>query len=161
MDLTPESVKSLIFGFFSKIEYSGIESVDQANDIACLVDDVYTTVKQSEVIGTIKASPLLVGVAESLDGTELFDCDDYALQLKASLTALYRTKRKTDDRIQPPAIGIIVSKSHALNVVICESTDNKPSLFLIDPSVKYPKLMSDPDSAATLLQTLPVVLIYM
>jgi hypothetical protein len=93
---------------------------------------------------------------------DIADGDDYALQLKASLTALNRQKMiSTGKIILPPAIGIVITKNHVVNLIICGNTADTISVFLIDPSMQKPTLVNDPDESALLLKTLPVKIIYL
>lgn len=161
MDVTNENLIQLIHDFFGVIPDCGIKNLTDARRISVIVDNSYSTLKKGEIISTLKSTPLLAGEAELSNNSELFDCDDYALQLKATLTGLYRTKRLLTGMIAPPAVGIVITQNHALNIVVCESNGANPEIFLVDPSVKSPKLIGDPSASLELLKTLPVSLIYL
>lgn len=160
MEISKDSLIPLIRDFFSAIPSSGIVTLPDTRRISALVDNSYSALKKSDIIGTLKSNPLLAGAAESFNDSELFDCDDYALQLKASLTGLFRTRRLSIKTISPPAVGIVITQNHALNIVFCESSNASPELFLVDPSLKSPKLVSESSASSNLLKTLPVSLIY-
>jgi len=160
MDVLKDNLIPLIRDFFNAIPDCGIKTLTDVRRVSVLVDNSYSSLKKAEIISMINSSPLLVGAAEMSTDSELFDCDDYALQLKASLTALFRTKRLLTGTIAPPAVGIVITQKHALNIVICESSNAKPEIFLVDPSLKSPKMVSDSSASSELLKTLPVSLIY-
>lgn len=160
MEISKDSLIPLVRDFFSAIPDSGIKTIPDAERISTLADNSYSALQKSDIVSTLKSNPLLVSAAESSNNSELFDCDDYALQLKASLTGLFRTKRLSNKIIAPPAVGIIITQNHALNIVFCESSNASPELFLVDPSLKSPKLVSESPAASNLLKTLPVKLIY-
>lgn len=150
----------LLCDFFKAIPYCGITDLALTEEFSVLVDDVYCTLKKTEIMSMLNSSPLLVGSAEISDNSDLFDCDDYALQLKASLTALFRAKRLLADTIYPPAIGIVITQNHALNIVLCESNNSDLEIFLVDASLDTPKMVSNPSASSVLLRTLPIKLIY-
>lgn len=160
MDVSKDQLIPFIRDFFSAISDCGIRNLADTRRVSVLVDNTYVALRKSEIMSMLKSSPLLVGAAERLDNSELFDCDDYALQLKASLTALFRAKRLLDDTIAPPAIGIVITQNHALNIVLCGSSDSDLAIFLVDPSLKSPQLVNDPTASSGLLKTLPITLIY-
>lgn len=160
MEISKDSLIPLIRDFFRVLPDSGIKTLVDAQRVSTLVDNSYAALKKSDIISTLKSNPLLVGAAEPTNESELFDCDDYALQLKASLTGLYRTKRLLNEIISPPAVGIVVTQNHALNIVFCESGNALPECFLVDPSQKSPKLVNESSASSNLLKTLPVSLIY-
>ena len=127
-----------------------------------IVDNAYNTVLKSEVTTTIKTNPLIASPIQGQDNPEIADCDDYALQLKASLTALYRQKMiNTGKVILPPAIGIVITQNHVVNLVFWANPDSTVGVFLIDPSVQKPVLVSDSGESAALLKTLPVKMVYL
>jgi len=162
MQISREMVPRLILDFFKEIPDSGIRSISVAKRKTVRVDNAYNTVSKSEVKRIIETNPLIVPPIQNQTNPEIADCDDYALQLKASLTALNRQKMiSTGKIILPPAIGIVIAQSHVVNLVICGNTADTISVFLIDPSMQKPTLVNDPDESALLLKTLPVKIIYL
>ena len=162
MDVSKKDLPSLIANFFCQIKNCGIKNQREALIKSTLVDNSYSVLKKTDIANMLKSNLLLIGQAESLINSDLFDCDDYALQLKSSLTALFRTQRllSSNSSIFPPAVGIVITQNHAINIVICESINNKPEVFLIDASLASPKLIDDPLDSARLLKTMPISLIY-
>ena len=161
MEITKDSLPTLIRDFFNKIPDSGIKSISSARRRSVVVDNLYTSVKETELFEAIRSNPLLVPRLPLNANNELIDCDDYALQLKASITALYRQKMLvTNISIFPPAVGIVITQNHALNIAICESEGGGPEVFIIDPSESSPILMNDPKVSAKALKILPVNMIY-
>jgi hypothetical protein len=160
MDVSKDSLIPLLRDFFKAIPDCGIKTLVDTRRVSVLVDNTYSVLKKAEIMGMLKSSPLLAGAAEGSENSELFDCDDYALQLKASLTALFRTKRLLVRMVAPPAIGVVITQNHALNIVLCESNDAGSEILLVDPSLKSPKMVSDPSASSELLKTLPISLIY-
>jgi len=162
MEISREVIPRLILNFFNLIPDSGIQEIDVAEARSLRVDNSYKTVSKSEVKRVIETNPLIVPPIQNQTNPDIADCDDYALQLKASLTALNRQKMiSTGKIILPPAIGIVITQNHVVNLVICGNTADTIGVFLIDPSMQKPKLVDDPDESALLLKTLPVRIIYM
>jgi len=161
MDVSNDSLIPLLLDFFKAIPDCGIRDLADIKRVSILVDNTYSSLKKAEVMSMLKSNLLLIGEAEAIDNSELFDCDDYALQLKASLTALYRTKRLQTETVSPPAVGIVITQNHAVNIVLCESSTSELEILLVDPSIKTPKMVSDASASAQLLRTLPISLIYM
>lgn len=162
MQISREVIPRLILNFFNEIPDSGIQEIDVAEARSLRVDNAYKTVSKSEVKRVIETNPLIVPPIQNQPNPDIADCDDYALQLKASLTALNRQKMiSTGKIILPPAIGIVITQDHVINLVICGNTADTIGVFLIDPSMQKPKLVNEPDESALLLKTLPVRIIYM
>jgi len=162
MEISREVIPRLILNFFNLIPDSGIQEIDVAEARSLRVDNSYKTVSKSEVKRVIETNPLIVPPIQNQTNPDIADCDDYALQLKASLTALNRQKMiSTGKIILPPAIGIVITQNHVVNLVICGNTADTIGVFLNDPSMQKPKLVDDPDESALLLKTLPVRIIYM
>lgn len=163
MEISNETVAEALLAFFRSIPDCGIASKPDVFTRCRIVDNVYQPVKQQEVLEIIRTNPSMVLHAGASGSSELTDCDDYALQLKATLTGLYRNKLLAgEDVVFPPAIGIVLTQNHALNLIICESavSDHGVEVLLIDPSEAQPRFSSDPTSSQSALQTLPVSLIY-
>lgn len=161
MEISKDSLPKLIRDFFKKIPDSGIKSISNARRRSVIVDNIYSTTSQAELLGVIKTNPLLVPYSQRSDNNELVDCDDFALQLKASITALYRQKMLTTNLpIFPPAVGIVVSQNHALNLMISNTETGSIEIYLIDPSSDSPTFINDAEQSAEALKMLPIDMIY-
>ena len=162
MRISRERVPRLILDFFKAIPGSGITSISIAKRKSVRVDNAYNTVPKSDVKKVIETNPLIMPPIQGQTNPEIADCDDYALQLKASLTALNRQKMiSTGKIILPPAIGIVITQNHVVNLVVCGNSAEKVGIFLIDPSMQKPKLVNDSAEVASTLKTLPVKIIYL
>jgi hypothetical protein len=107
----------------------------------------------------MKSHPLLV--PPNLEGAEIADCDDFALQMKATLTALRRTENlaQGSDR-SPPAIAIVVADQHALTAFITANGADL-ALALADASDPTRPISDAPDDATRLFKYEPAIqLIY-
>lgn len=161
MEIGKVGAQRLLGDFFGEIDKSGINR-DTVKERSVLADDVYTAVTQQEVMASINSNPLSVPNNSLSANAGLFDCDDYALQLKSSMMALYRQRAlASNDRVYPPAVGMVFSKSHALNIVICELEENRFEIFLIDQSQSSPVFINEPEQSKEALGTQPVQFIYM
>jgi hypothetical protein len=160
MEISNEIIPRLLRDFFKKIPDSGIKTITNAKRRSVIVDNTYSPVTQSEILEIIKSNPLLVPNSQVTVNNELSDCDDYALQLKASTTALYRQRMLANDRLFPPAVAIVITQSHALNLVITESEGGDPTPSIIDPSETEPIFLDDPKQGSHALGILPIKLIY-
>lgn len=162
MQISKDEIPRLIFDFFRAIPDSGIQRISDARRKSIIVDNAYSFVSKVEINTIVKTNPLILPPIQDQDTPEIADCDDYALQLKASLTALYRQKMiSTGKMILPPAIGIVITQNHALNLAICKAPQNTPSIFLIDPSLQKAFLTNDVDKSISLLKKLPVHIVYL
>jgi hypothetical protein len=161
MELKKDKIYKLLRDFFQRISGSGIKIIPDVYGRSVLADDVYNTVTQQEVMASINSNPLLVPNHSLSANEELFDCDDRALQLKASMMALYRQRAlASNNRGYPPAIGMVFSMSHVLNIVVCEAANDGFEVFLIDPSQSSPAFINEPEQSAKALGTLPIQFIY-
>ncbi|MFQ2301072.1 hypothetical protein ACK32U_15105 [Aeromonas dhakensis] len=160
MNITNEELYPLLRDFFKAIPDSGIKTIPNANKISRVVDNIYSTVTKSEIINTIKTNPLFIVNNSLPKNAEIADCDDYALQLKSSITSLYRARSKIGNMLAPPAVGIVITQNHALNIVLCQTSENSYELFLIDPSSENPQFINDIENSLLALKTLPISLIY-
>lgn len=161
MEITKESIPNMLRDFFKTIPDSGITTITHAMKRSIVVDNKYSPVSQKEILGIIKSNPLLVASSLVDANDELIDCDDYALQLKALATTLYRQRMLSGSvTLFPPAIGIIITQNHALNLVVTESKESNPELSLIDPSEKSPRFLNNPAQCAQALKILPIAMIY-
>lgn len=159
MEITKETFPMVIRDFFKKIPDSGIKTILNARRKSIIVDNKYSAVSQNEILGIIKSNPLLVANSQMDENNELNDCDDYALQLKALTTALYRQRMLSDGTLFPPAVGIVITQNHALNLVITES-EGGVKLSIIDPSETEPRFIDDPSQCLQAMKTLPIAMIY-
>ena len=101
----------------------------------------------------LNTHPMLISPPDHL-ASELNDCDDYALQFKAAFAATYRQRAlMTQSPLKPPAVGMVITQSHVVNIVLTKGSDNKPKAFLIDPMVHSPKLIDDPDQCTSCLKS--------
>ena len=161
MEIPSESIKQLLEDFFAEIPDSGIESEVDVDERSVIVDSFYTPVTEAEVFEVLRTNPLLVPPQTDHSPGELFDCDDYALQFKASITALYRQKKLVGNiELHPPAVGIVISQKHALNIGVFEAESDEPRIFIIDPSAPVPVMLKDPQSSIEALKMPPIKLIY-
>jgi hypothetical protein len=161
MEINKDSLPKLIRDFFKQIPDSGIKSLPDARKRTIIVDNKYITTSRTELLEVIRTNPLLVPGAQTNENDELTDCDDYALQLKTSITALYRQRKvTTNEQIYPPAVGVVLSQNHALNLVIIESETGSSEIYLIDPSIDSPTFINEPGQIAQALKLLPIKNIY-
>ena len=159
MEITKEALPMMLRDFFKTIPDSGITTISNVRRRSVIVDNIYNTVSPDEILGIINSNPLLVTNSQLNVDNELSDCDDYALQLKALTTALYRQRMLSDETLFPPAVGIIITQNHALNLVLTESDDGI-RLSVIDPSETNPAFLDDPLQCQQALKVLPISLIY-
>lgn len=161
MNITKGKIPILIRDFFKEISDSGISSIPNVTRRSIIVDNQYSLVSKDEIMGVIKSNPLMITSSLIAGNNELFDCDDYALQLKALITALYRQRFLSGNAaLFPPAIGIVITQSHAINLIITKSQNGRPILSLIDPSESSPAFLDNPSQSLQALKTLPVAMIY-
>lgn len=160
MNLSNDDIYPLLRDFFKKIPDSGIKTLPNLHKLSRVVDNNYSIITKSEVINTIKTNPLFIINNSLPKNAEIADCDDYALQLKSAITSLYRAKSKIGNVLAPPAVGIVITQDHAVNIVICQTTENSYEVLLIDPSNDSPQFVSDVESLLTVLKKLPISLIY-
>jgi hypothetical protein len=103
----------------------------------------------------------LLSPANVKPGDELVDCDDFAMQLKAALTARARQDNQMSGSYNPPpAIGIIFTMDHALSVFVTTDGNGGIVAMLADASDPEQPMISDAAEAVRLLKTLPVRFIY-
>ena len=159
MEITKEALPMVFRDFFKMVPDSGITSISNARRRSVIVDNKYSAVTRNEILEIIKTNPLLVPNTQPNETNELNDCDDYALQLKALTTALYRQRMLAGEVLFPPAVGIVVTQNHALNLVITAS-QKELELSIIDPSETNPTFLNDPAQCQQVLKTLPISIIY-
>ena len=157
MSLSGEHVIVAIRDFFREVPSSGIRTKTQARLKSILVDEVYDLVTRATVDRVMRSNPLLIPAAPE---TELSDCDDFALHVKANITRLYRQENLASGASRPPpAIGIVVTGSHVLNAFLTSQEDGH-TLALADASRQQRPIVVDPADAPPILGMLPVRLLY-
>lgn len=125
-----------------------------------LLDDCYSPISRDEILTLAKRNPL--PALPCAAKTQITDCDDYALQLKAVAAALYR-QLSFAGRAEPvpPAVAIVISQNHAVNIFIEQDAQGKNSIWVIDTSTPGLPITNDPAQAARMMKKPPVKLIYM
>ena len=159
-DISPAAVRSLMADFFSSLGEYEVATMEDIQAKVVLVDDLYCTITADELRTFARGNPLMAppGAAK----TQITDCDDYALQLKASATAHYRQRFVAGTAAAvSPAVAIVISGNHALNLFIEQNEQGKNSICFIDASSPDLPTTSDPVQAAQMMKQPPVKLIYM
>jgi hypothetical protein len=160
MEMDAETAFEAVLKLLKAIPDSGVHDIPSGQDITIMADENYSTVTRSQVTGMMKTNPLL-SPTNVKPGDELADCDDFALQLKAALTARARQDNlATGTYNLPPAIGIIFSMNHALSVFVTLDANGDPVAMLADASRPDQPMTGDPGEAAALLLKLPVRFVY-
>lgn len=165
MDIPKKSLKKLLFEFFNEVPGSGISNIEQLSRHSLLADDVYSPVPFSVVRSIVETNPLFFHFPEPVHGTQIADCDDYALLVKSLVTAHVRQKFISTGKYKaPPAIGAVFSRTHVVNLMVGRNSQQKLSVRIFDvsdPQVPVADtLTNDPIKAASLLGTLPLRWIY-
>jgi hypothetical protein len=161
MRLDADTAFQAVVNLLAAIPGSGIQDIPSGRQVTIMADEEYSTVTRSLIKGMMNTNPLLSPTSAE-EVHELADCDDFALQFKAGLTARFRQDNLASGIYNPPpAIGIIFTMDHALNVFV--TTDGKGGVLamLADASDPDQPITDDPADAASLLKTLPVRFIYM
>ncbi len=159
MRLEALSVLNAVTSFFAAIPDSGIDDLPSAQQRSFFADNEYSSVPRARVDEVLRSHPLLVPIGID-PADELADCDDFALQLKAALIARARMDNLGSGiYAPPPAVGIIFTMSHALNVVVTVA-HGVPATMVVDASHPDQPMTTDPAEAALLLRLLPIRLIY-
>ncbi|MCG7540950.1 hypothetical protein [Pseudoalteromonas sp. OF7H-1] len=131
-----EDIATRFFDFFKALNLTANNGKYEFYAKMFIVDDLYSQVNPLDIQAVVRTNPLLQYV-ESL-GQEINDCDDYALQFKGALTALYRQRMHAQRQvINPPAVGMVFTENHALNIVI--GTDDQ--VYLFDTMTAAPSLI--------------------
>ncbi|MDN3639640.1 hypothetical protein QWY82_12620 [Simiduia curdlanivorans] len=140
-----EDIASRFFDFFKALNLTTDKERYGFYAKMFIVDGLYSQVDLLDIQAVVQTNPLLQYV-ESL-GQEINDCDDYALQFKGALTALYRQRMHARQQvINPPAVGMMFTESHALNIIV--GTDDQ--VYLIDTMTASPSLKGLEDKEACL-----------
>lgn len=87
-------------------------------------DEAYLPVARSRIAAMARTGPLVL--PPELANPELYDCDDYALGLRQEMVLLARRTGQA----APPAIGVLMSRSHAINFFV----DPARNLWIADLS---------------------------
>lgn len=155
-----ETAFQTVVKLLAAIPGSGIQDLPSGRQITIMADEEYSTVTRIQIKGMMSTNPLL-SPSSAKPGDELVDCDDFALQLKAAVTARVRQDNQTTGTyIPPPAIGIIFTMFHALSVFVTMDRNGGFVAMLADASDPNQPITGNPTEAATLLKTLPVRFIY-
>jgi hypothetical protein len=129
--------------------------------ITVLVDDNYSPVD----IDTLKAlltSDVNLIVPENPQLPDNNDCDDYAIYLKAMMTVRLRNAGILGAHAAPPpALGIVISQTHATNVFIGLTESGNPYVGMLDTSEQERDILRSAKAARDHVGTLPLQLIYM
>lgn len=160
MKMDAETVFNAVVKLLSAIPGSGVHDIPSGRDVTIMADESYSTVTRAQVVRMMKSNPLL-SPANLDPGDELADCDDFAMQLKAALTARARQDNLASGSYHPPpAIGIIFSMNHALSVFVGLDSNGNPTAMLVDASRREQPITGEPTEAGTLLKKMPVRFIY-
>jgi len=156
-DISSAKVREVISDFFSVIP--GAAGDDLLKKVV-LVDDSYSPISRDELLALARGN--LLKAPPGAPTTQITDCDDYALQLKAAANMVYR-QRYFDGKAQPlpPAVAIVISQNHAVNFFIEQDSQGKNSLWFIDASAPALPPTNDPVQAAQMMRKPPVKFIQM
>lgn len=145
----------------SAVPGSGVQDIPSGRELTIMADENYSTVTQAQIKRMMKSNPLLSPPINVDPNDELDDCDDFALQLKAALTARARQDYLASGTYNPPpAIGIIFSMNHAISVFVDVDANGNPIAMLADASASDQPITGNPNMASSLLKKLPVRFIY-
>lgn len=160
MRMDADTAFQAVVNLLTAIPGSGIQDLPSGRQITIMADEEYSTVTRIQIKGMMSTNPLL-SPTSAKPGDELVDCDDFALQLKAAVTARARLDNQTTGTYgPPPAIGIIFTMDHALNVFVTTDRNGGIVAMLADASDPDQPITNNPAEATTLLKTLPVRFIY-
>jgi len=158
--ISTAAVRSLIVDFFFTIGGFQITTMEDLEAKVMLVDDSYSPITGDELIAIAKGNPLMA--PPNAAKMEITDCDDYALQLKAIATAHFRQRYFAGAAEPlPPAVAIVISGNHAVNLFIDQDARGNNSIWFMDASTPELPVTNDPAQAARLMKEPPVRLIYM
>lgn len=158
--ISPAAVRLLIADFFSSIGECEVATLSEVKVKVMLVDDGYSTITRSEILALARVNSL--GPPAGASESQCADCDDYALHLKDAAAAKRRQRSANDSApALPPAVAIVMSQNHALNMFIDEGAQGRHSLWFIDTSEPDLPTTNDPAQALRMMKQPPVRLIYM
>ena len=160
--ISPDAIRERLLEFFSSLGACEIATMVDLKIKVMLVDDCYSPISREEILTLARGNPLLAppGAAK----TQITDCDDYALQLKrcGSTPCIARAVITTAEAAPvPPAVAIVISQNHAVNLFIEQDGQGKNSIWFIDASTPELPITNDPAQAARMMKKPPVKLIYM
>lgn len=157
MELDEAALLRLVHRFFRRVPDSGIRTALHARRKTVVVDAYYLPVAKATVDRVMRSNPLLIPAGSE---TEVSDCDDYALQVKATITSLRRQENLLEGRNEPPpAVGIVITGTHALTAFV-GTQDGEPYLALADASRSERPIVTEPAAAVPILGEPPVRLLY-
>ena len=158
--ISPDAIRQSLLEFFSSLGACEIATMVDLKIKVMLVDDSYSSISRDEIRSLARGNPLLAPPGDAI--TQITDCDDYALGLKDAAVKLFR-QRSSAGRVAlvPPAIAIVISQNHAVNLFIEQDARGKNTVWFIDASTPKLPITNDPAQAARLLKKQPVKLIYM
>jgi hypothetical protein len=158
--ISPDAIRACILDFFSSLGACEISTMADVRIKVMLVDDVYSPISRDEILALLRGNPLPAPAGDAK--TQITDCDDYALQLKGAAVKLFRQRYCTGaGQPAPPAVAIVISQNHALNLFIEQDAQGANRIWLIDASAPELPITHDPAKAARMLKKPPVKLIYM
>ena len=165
MEIDRNVLRDLLFEFFKKVPDSGISKIEHFTRRSLLADDAYSPVAFATVKSIVETNPLLFHFPAPVHGSQIADCDDYAMLVKSLLTAHVRQKYLSTGNYQaPPALGAIFSRSHVVNVMVGRNAQHRLTVKVFDvsnPQVPFADTQTeDPIKAAALFGTLPLKWIY-
>jgi hypothetical protein len=159
-DISPAAVRSLIADFFSSLVDYEITTMEDVKTKVMLVDDSYSPISGDELRSFARGNPLMAQPGGAK--TQITDCDDYALQLKAAATVQYRQRYFSGTASPlPPAVAIVISQNHVVNLFVEQDGQGKNSIWFIDASTPDMQTTNDPAQAVQMMKKPPVTLIYM
>lgn len=157
--VTSDEIPELLYRFFREIPETGLTTKSAVRKKSLIVDNLYSLVDKEILKSVVIGNPLL-NFPASMQGQEVLDCDDYALQLKAAMNSLGRQSVLSGELVYPPAVGMVITQNHALNIVVTKWGENGKRVFLIDTMVESPKLEANKDACRSLLKLMPIKFIY-
>lgn len=162
MNIRKEELFLQFAQFFSTIGFQ--REISTFRQKIVMVDNFYRAVDSDDMSAVIQANPLLQHPPtynDSRRSHELSDCDDFALQFKASITSLYRHRALyTEEVIPPPAVGILLSKNHALNIIYAKAPTGELGVFMIDTMLESKAPVNDTESCAAIMRRTGLKMIY-
>lgn len=159
-DISPAAVRSLIADFFSSIGECEINTMADVKIKVMLVDDTYSPISGKDILSLARDNPLKL--QPGAPKTQITDCDDYALHLKDTAAKTFRQRyyNGTGHPV-PPAVAIVISQNHAVNLFIEQDAQGKNSIRFLDTSTPELSITHVPAQALRMMKQPPVKLIYM
>jgi hypothetical protein len=158
--ISPDAIRECILKFFSSISPCEISTMVDVKIKVMLVDDWYSPISRDEILTLARENPMLAPPCAA--ATQITDCDDYALQLKDGAVNMFRQRYCSGTgQPVPPAVAIVISQNHAVNLFIEQDVQGRNSIWFIDAGTPGPHITHDPSQAAQMMKKPPVKLIYM